>query len=291
MIANDAVLKEELRIIFNSIQKRGIMKTKLGTLYGIGVGPGDPDLITLKATKILSMVQVVFTAASTKNNHSLAVNIAKPHIPATTSIRMLSFPMTKDKEETRESWAKNARIIINELEQGKDVAFLTVGDSMTYSTYGYILKHIKTSAPHVPIISIPGITSYQAAAARLNTPLVEGEESLLVTSGVKGGDRLRQFSYKPETVVFLKAYRNVEDIIAAVDETDLFQDCVGISKCGLTGEEIVTDPKEFAHKPPNYWTLIIAKQKKKIAPLNTNSSKVQLHRRHAEAVAVFAQSM
>ena len=267
------------------------MKTKIGTLYGIGVGPGDPDLITLKATKILSMVQVVFTAASTKNNHSLAVNIAKPHIPETTSIRVLYFPMTKDEKETRESWAKNARIIINQLEQGKDVAFLTVGDSMTYSTYGYILKHIKASAPHVPITSIPGITSYQAAAARLNTPLVEGEESLLVTSGVKGGDRLRQFSYKPETVVFLKAYRNVEDIIAAVDETDLFQNCVGISKCGLTGEEIVTDPKEFAHKPPNYWTLIIAKQKKKIAPLNTNSAKVRLHRRPAEAVAVFAQSM
>jgi precorrin-2/cobalt-factor-2 C20-methyltransferase len=280
----------ELRII-SKIQKRGIMKTKIGTLYGIGVGPGDPELITLKATKILSRVHVVFTAASTKNNHSLAVNIAKSHIPETTSIRVLSFPMTKDKKETRESWVKNARLIINQLEQSKDVAFLTVGDSMTYSTYGYILKHIKASAPHVPIKSIPGITSYQAAAARLNTPLVEGEESLLVTSGVKGGDRLRQFSYKPETVVFLKAYRNVEDIIAAVDETDLFQDCVGISKCGLPGEEIVTDPKEFADKPPNYWTLIIAKQKKKIAALNTNSGKVQLHRQHAEAVAVFAQSM
>lgn len=267
------------------------MKTKLGTLYGIGVGPGDPELITLKATKILSMVQVVFTAASTKNNHSLAVNIAKPHIPETTSIRVLYFPMTKDEKETRKSWAKNARTIINQLEQGKDVAFLTVGDSMTYSTYGYILKHIKASAPHVPIKSIPGITSYQAAAARLNTPLVEGEESLLVTSGVKGGDRLRQFSYKPETVVFLKAYRNVEDIIAAVDETDLFQDCVGISKCGLPGEEIVTDLKEFAIRPPNYWTLIIAKQKKKVTPPEPKPMIGHHHRRQAEPMLEFTESM
>jgi precorrin-2/cobalt-factor-2 C20-methyltransferase len=260
------------------------MKPKIGTLYGIGVGPGDPELMTLKSTKILSMVHVVFTAASTRNNHSLAVNIAKPHIPETTSIRMLSFPMTKDKKETRKSWAKNARIIIDELEQGKDVAFLTVGDSMTYSTYGYILKHVKASAPHVSIKSIPGITSYQAAAARLNTPLVEGEESLLVTSGVNGGDRLRQFSCKPETVVFLKAYRNVKDIIAAVDETDLFQDCVGISKCGLAGEEIVTNPEEFANRPPNYWTLIIAKQKKKITPLRAELRIDRHHRQHAEAV-------
>jgi len=267
------------------------VKTKIGTLYGIGVGPGDPELITLKSAKILNRVHVVFAAASTKNSHSLAVNIAKPHIPQTTSIRMLSFPMIKDEKETRASWAENARIILNELVQGKDAAFLTVGDSMTYSTYGYILAHIKAAAPYITIESIPGITSYQAAAARLNTPLVEGEESLLVTSGVKGGDRLRQFSCKPETVVFLKAYRNVEDIIAAVDESDLFQDCVGISKCGLPGEEIVTDPKEFAVRPPNYWTLIIAKQKKKIAPRNANSDKVQPHRRHAEAMAVFAETI
>ena len=267
------------------------MKKKIGTLYGIGVGPGDPELITLKSAKILSMVHVVFAAASTKNNHSLAVNIAKPHIPETTSIRMLSFPMTKDEKETRESWAENARIIINELLQGKDVAFLTVGDSMTYSTYGYILKHIKASAPYIVIESIPGITSYQAAAARLNIPLVEGEESLLITSGVKGGDRLRQFSCKPENVVFMKAYRNVKDIISAVDETDLFQECVGISKCGLPGEEIIADLKEFAKRPPNYWTLIIAKQNKKVRPLKAERRINRHHRQHAEVVLEFTESM
>ena len=267
------------------------MNKKIGTLFGIGVGPGDPDLITLKATKILRRVHVVFAAASTKNSHSLAVNIAKPHIPETTSIKMLSFPMTKDEKETRESWAENARIIINELLQGKDVAFLTVGDSMHYSTYGYVLKHIKASAPYITIESIPGITSYQAAAARLNTPLVEGEESLLITSGVKGGDRLRQFSSKPENVVFLKAYRNVKDIISAVNEADLFQDCVGISKCGLPGEEIVTDLKKFANRPPNYWTLIIAKQKKKITPLEAEHRISRHHQRHAEAVLEFTESM
>ena len=267
------------------------MNKKIGTLYGIGVGPGDPDLITLKSVKILNRVQVVFAASSTKNSHSLAVNIAKTHIPETTSIRMLSFPMTKDEKETRNSWAENAGIIINELIQGKDAAFITVGDSMTYSTFGYILSHIKASAPYVTIESIPGITSYQAAAARLNTPLVEGEESLLVTSGVKGGDRLRQFSVKPENVVLMKAYRNVKDIICAVDESGLFQDCVGISKCGLPGEEIVTDLKEFAVKPPNYWTLIIAKQKKKVTLPKPMHRISRHHRRPAEPMLEFTGSI
>jgi precorrin-2/cobalt-factor-2 C20-methyltransferase len=267
------------------------MNKKIGTLYGIGVGPGDPDLITLKSVKILNRVQVVFAASSTKNSHSLAVNIAKPHIPKTSSIRMLSFPMTKDEKETRKAWAENAGIIINELIQGKDAAFITVGDSMTYSTYGYILNHIKASAPYITIESIPGITSYQAAAARLNTPLVEGEESLLVTSGVKGGDRLRQFSVKPENVILMKAYRNVKDIVCAVDEAGLFQDCVGISKCGLPGEEIVTDLKEFAIRPPNYWTLIIAKQKKKVTPSEAKLMIAHHHRRQAEPMLEFTESM
>lgn len=258
------------------------MNKKIGTLYGIGVGPGDPELIPLKSVKILSMVNVIFAAASAKNDHSLAVNIAKSHIPAATPVRMLSFPMTKDESKTQAAWAENARIIVDELVQGNDAAFLTVGDPMTFSTYGYILKHIKSSSPYVHIESVPGITSYQAAAARLNTPLVEGEESLLVTSGVKGGDRLRQLSCKPETIVFLKAYRNVQDIISAVDESDLFQDCVGISKCGLPGEEILTDLKTFSKRPPDYWTLVIAKQKKRVASLKVKPMRKPHYRRHEE---------
>ena len=288
---NKWLINHKLRPQLNFNRKGGIMTKKIGTLYGIGVGPGDPDLITLKSVKILNRVQVVFAASSTKNSHSLAVNIAKTHIPETTSIRMLSFPMTKDEKETRRSWAENSGIIINELIQGKDAAFITVGDSMTYSTFGYILKHIKASAPYVTIESIPGITSYQAAAARLNTPLVEGEESLLVTSGVKGGDRLRQFSVKAENVVLMKAYRNVKDIICAVDESGLFQDCVGISKCGLPGEEIVTDLKEFAIRPPNYWTLIIAKQKKKVTTPEPKPMINRHYHRQSEPMLEFTESM
>ena len=116
------------------------MNDKKGTLYGIGVGPGDPELITMKAVKILNRVDIVYAAASTKNNHSLAVNIAGPHIPENTAVKMLRFPMTSDKNETRKAWKTHARTIIAELEKGLDVAFLTLGDSMTYSTYGYILK-------------------------------------------------------------------------------------------------------------------------------------------------------
>jgi precorrin-2/cobalt-factor-2 C20-methyltransferase len=242
------------------------MNKKTGTLYGIGVGPGDPDLITMKAVKILGRVDIVYAAASTKNNHSLAVHIAGSHIPENTAVKMLRFPMTRDKNETRKAWKEHAQTIIAELEKGKDAAFLTLGDSMTYSTYGYILKYVRALASHLEVRTIPGITSYQAAAARLNTPLVEGEETLMVVSGAKGGDRLRDLAGKPENIVFLKAYRNVKDIQAAIDETARFSSCVGVKSCGLADEEIISDTKTLCERAPDYWTLILAKQNNNHGP-------------------------
>ena len=239
-----------------------LMKNKKGILYGLGVGPGDPELITLKAARVLNSVDIVFAAASTKNTYSLAISIAKPHIPDLTPIRMLRFPMTRDKNETQKAWKDHALTIIKELEHGYNVAFITLGDPMTYSTYGYILKTIQTLAPHQPVISIPGITSYQASAACLNTPIVEGEESLLITSGAKGGERFRQLSVKPETVVFLKAYRNVKDITSALDDANRLENSVGITNCGLPDQEIIRNIKELDNRPPEYWTIIIARQKK-----------------------------
>jgi precorrin-2/cobalt-factor-2 C20-methyltransferase len=236
------------------------MTKTTGILYGIGVGPGDPDLITIKAAKILNQVDIVFAAASTKNNHSLAVNIASKHIPDSTAVKMLRFPMTSDKDQTRRAWKEHSQTVIGELEKGQNVAFLTLGDSMTYSTYGYILKYVQTLAPHLEVQTVPGITSYQAAAARLNTPLVEGEESLMVVSGVTGGNRLRELSGKPENVVFLKAYRNVSDIKAAIDETGTYTSCVGVKNCSQSSEIIINDISELSQMKPDYWTLIISKQ-------------------------------
>jgi precorrin-2/cobalt-factor-2 C20-methyltransferase len=237
------------------------MKTTPGTLYGIGVGPGDPELVPVKSARILGQVDIIFAAASTKNSYSLAVNIARPYIPETTPVQVLQFPMTTEAQETWSAWEDNARTLIASLEAGKDIAFLTLGDSMTYSTYGYILKQVKRLAPHLPVVTIPGITSYQAAAACLNTPLVEGEESLMLVSGAQGGNRLRHVTEKPDTIVFLKAYRNIGDISQAIDEAGVYQHCVGVSNCGLPEQKIIPDLHACRDQSPDYWTLIIAHQK------------------------------
>jgi precorrin-2/cobalt-factor-2 C20-methyltransferase len=231
-----------------------------GTLYGIGVGPGDPDLMPLKSIKILQRVGVIFAASSTKNSHSQAVRIAAPHIPPTGDVRLLPFPMTKDRAEKEACWQTHARTIIGELETGRDVAFLTLGDSLTYATYGYVLKYVLALAPEVPVVTVPGITAYQAAAARVNRPLVEGEESLLVLSGVEGGNRLRQLSGSVDNVVFMKAYRNAGDITDALDEQHMLEQSVAVANCGLVDEEVIEDVKTLKQRRPGYWTLILARR-------------------------------
>ena len=231
-----------------------------GTLYGIGVGPGDPDLIPVKSVNILKRVAVIFAASSTKNEHSQAVNIARPHLPENIQVRLLSFPMTKDQAAKEACWQAHARTIIAELEQGHDVAFLTLGDSMTYATYGYVLKYVLALAPDAPVVTVPGITAYQAAAARVNRPLVEGEESLLVLSGVEGGDRFRELSGSVENVVFMKAYRNAADISDALEEAGRLETSVAVANCSLADEEVIEDVKSLKARKPGYWTLVLAKK-------------------------------
>ena len=237
------------------------MDNRLGTFYGIGVGPGEPDLITLKAAKVLAKVNTIFTASSSKNMHSLAVDIARDHIPETTPVIRLSFPMCSDKTVLEKAWKNNAAVILETLKQGKDAAFLTLGDCMTYSTYGYLGRYVKKLAPEVVMVAIPGITSYQAAAARLNRPLVEGEEALLILSGVHGGNRFRELAGSAENVVFMKAYKNVSDIVKSLKERGCLETSLGISSCGLPEERIIEDVREFEKIAPDYWTLIFSKQK------------------------------
>lgn len=234
-----------------------------GTLYGIGVGPGDPELVPLKAVRILGEVDLVFTAASTKNDYSLAEDIVRAHIPAGTVTEKLEFPMSKDKTVMESAWRQNAGHIAQRLSDGKSAAFLTLGDPLTYSTYGYILRYLKAEWPQVRVVTVPGITSYQAAAAAVNEPLVEGEESLVIMSGVHGGERLLEMGGVPENVVFMKAYRNVNGICRALQQAGMADNSVAVSNCSRADETIYWDLCQAEDQIPNYWTLVIAKRNRR----------------------------
>jgi precorrin-2/cobalt-factor-2 C20-methyltransferase len=238
------------------------MTRKTGTLYGIGVGPGDPELITLKALKILTRVPHIFASASSKNTYSLALNIVRSHLNGV-PVEHLPFPMTRKTEVLQGAWEKNARRVLEVLAGGSDAAFITLGDPLTYSTFGYLLKTVKRFDPTVRVVTIPGITSYHAAAALTHTPLSEGEESFFVVSGAMGAARFREVVDKTDNIVLLKTYRHTDDILATLEEMGLLDRAVCISRCGLEGETVVEDLRTLKGRPLPYLSMIIIKKKGK----------------------------
>jgi precorrin-2/cobalt-factor-2 C20-methyltransferase len=234
------------------------MKEK-GILYGIGVGPGDPELLTLKAVRALGEVDVVFAAASTKNDYSTALSIARPHLREDVRVENLGFPMTKDKDALEKAWQENAEIVARDLDRGLNGAFLTLGDPLTYSTYGYLQRTLLALDPDVRLQAIPGITSFHAAAARIGLVLAESKESLLITSGVADPQTLEEQLDVADNAVILKAYKNFEEIRATLERLRLDDKTVLVSRLGMEGESILMDIKD-APATPHYFSLALVKK-------------------------------
>ena len=238
------------------------MTPTAGTLYGIGVGPGDPELITLKALKVLQSVPHIFASCSTKNTYSLALSIVRCHLNGA-GIEHLPFPMTKDPEVLASAWEKNARRVLEVLATGSDAAFVTLGDPLTYSTFGYLLKTLKRLNPQVGIVTIPGITSYSAAAALTQIPLTEGEESFYLVSGALGAAQLKEVIDKSDNIVILKTYRYFDEIYQVLEDMDLLDRTTCISRCGLEGETIVENLRDLKGRELPYLSMVIIKKKGK----------------------------
>ncbi|MFV0423561.1 precorrin-2 C(20)-methyltransferase [Oleidesulfovibrio sp.] len=231
-----------------------------GTLYGIGVGPGDPDLLTIKAVKTLARADVVFAASSTKNDYSVSLSIARPHMRANVEIRQLGFPMLRDKEQLRKAWSENAAVVAEHLAAGKNCAFLTLGDPLIYSTFGYLMQTLRTINPDLPVEVVPGITSYQAAAARTRTVLCESGENLLLLSGVGNGlDKALDFA---DNAVILKTYKNFTTIRDTIVAAKKDSQSTFISRLGMDGE-VVAESLAEAPERPHYFSLLLVTGDKK----------------------------
>jgi len=235
---------------------------KPGTLYGVGVGPGDPELITLKAVKVLNQVEVIFAASSSKNEYSLALESAKSHMLNGAEIMRLSFPMTREQELLDKAWEENARRILQFVQQGKDVAFITIGDPLTYSTFGYVMQAIQEMAPEIPICVVPGVTSYQAATAAAHEIIVAQEQTFCVISGSKGGEQLKEVINQVDCVVMLKVYRHLEEILDTLEELGIKDQVTLVSRCGMQDQVICKNPDELRGKKVPYLSLMIVKKDK-----------------------------
>ena len=228
---------------------------KKGKFYGIGVGVGDPENITVKATKKLHEVDVIVLPEAKSGEGSTAFNIVREYLKPGVEQMFLEFPMIKDVEARKVFRKNNADKVSAELEKGKNVAFLTIGDPMTYSTYTYVLEHI---ADDVEVETIAGITSFNSIAARLNVPLMIGDEDLKVVSVNRKTDIYKEIENN-DNLVLMKISRNFEKIKKAIIETGNKENAVIVSDCGKDNEVVYWDIESVEEVP--YFSTMILKKK------------------------------
>jgi len=236
------------------------MSDQGGTLYGLGVGPGDPGLLTLRALEILRRVPVIFAACSSKNDYSLALGVVSPHLPPETKVVQLPFPMTRDEEERSAAWGENAERILEVVKAGLDAAFITIGDPLTYSTFGYMIRTLSRMEPGIRIVTVPGITAFQAAAARLNMLLAEDQEAVALVSGVSSLKKVKEASDWADTTVILKPYRRFNEILGALENGAPRPRLTLVSRVGLEGEKVEEDAWKLRGQRIDYLSLLLVKK-------------------------------
>ena len=236
--------------------------TAIGTLYGVGVGPGDPELLTLKALRVLHEVDVVFTSAQAKSGTSIAQQIAEPHLRDGAEVIPLAFDHTFEGVESGAAHRENARIVVEVLRRPATAAFLTLGDPMTYSTFTYLLTAIREILPEVPVEVVPGITSFAAAAAAAVEPLAEGDESLCIVSAAKGTDLLRRALGAADSVVVMKGFRQTEALCDLFEAEGLGQEVILSARCSRPGEVLTRGTARIRALPHQYMSLLLARRKR-----------------------------
>lgn len=230
----------------------------MAKLYGIGVGPGDPELITLKAHRILKEADVIFCPEKEAGAGSVAFDIIKELLKdQETKIVNLVYPMHYRGDKLKQLWEENARLIAEHLGENKTGAFITLGDPAVYSTFMYTLPYMEAHGVRTEII--PGITSFCAVASTAKWPLMTWDEDLLVAPVRKNsGEDLVELLKNHDNVVLMKPSANKEAVLRALQENHLEENFVLVSKSGTGDECVVTDYAELEdYKIPYLSTIII----------------------------------
>jgi precorrin-2/cobalt-factor-2 C20-methyltransferase len=238
-------------------------------LYCIGCGPGDPDLLTLKAINIIKNADIIFTPTAREGKPSVALSIVERFLDKDTEIHQLVFPMIKNFNKLKENWENNTIEIANSIRNGKRAIYLTVGDPSLYSTWIYIYREITNNHKDIEVEVIPGITSIFSFSAEIKTPIGEGEEIIGIIPACYNLDRLKIAAQCCDTLVFLKDGRYFNNVLEILTESgfpgesdifiaqDVSTNSEAMQKKKLS--ELLRTPNENNDK---YFSIMIAKKKK-----------------------------
>lgn len=227
-----------------------------GIFYGVGVGPGDPELMTLKACRLIRENPVIALPGA-KPEETLAYRIAVQAVPelADKQLLALTMPMTHDREKMERSHRQAAETVEQVLDQGENVVFLTLGDPTIYSTFSYVQQLVEQDGYATEMVS--GVPSFCAAAARVNKPLVCWNEPLHV---VPAAHRLAESLSDGGQYVLMKSGRRMKEVKEMLAASG--RDVTAVENCGLAGERVYRGVEEIPDDA-GYYSLVLAKQPKR----------------------------
>jgi precorrin-2/cobalt-factor-2 C20-methyltransferase len=227
-------------------------------LYGIGLGPGDPELITVKGLRLLREAHVVFLPTRRAHAESYAGRIAADYLdPTRQQIVSLVYPAQRGEPDSADRWATNADRIAAALSGGRRGAFLTEGDPLLYSTFVHALLPLRDRHPELEVCVVPGVWSGSAAAAAIAEPLADGDERLAVLPAVYARDELHAALRDYDTVVLLKPGDDLAalgDALRAAGATATW-----VRRVGRPEQQVARDLATLPPGPPDYFSLLIVR--------------------------------
>lgn len=213
----------------------------LGTFWGIGVGPGPAGYIPLAAVEALQRADIVYAPRARTSETSVALQCLVGINIDPERIREIEFNMDPDRSVLSKHYAQLAETIAVDLRAGHNVAYLTIGDSLTYSTYGYILAALQEYLPGLPQRTFPGITSYAAAASAMGWPLGVGKERMLILPCPEDAAALRQDIESHDIVVLMKIGPRLPWVLTLLRDMGIAEHCAFARRIGLADEMLADD--------------------------------------------------
>lgn len=242
---------------------------RYGDLYGVGVGPGAPDLLTLRALDVLRRAPVLVMPRGSEHGASVAWEIVRPalgDVPGQERL-FLTFPMSKDPARLRPAWDQAFAAIGERLEKGLDVAFATEGDPSLFSTFIYLAGEAPRRWPGIRIEVVPGVSSIAAVPATTGVPLADGQERIAIVPATYGLEDLDELLARFDTTVLMKIGTELPRIVEALRRARLLDRAVYVSRATMREQRIVRDLGAMAPERGDCFAMVIVSRKERSGAL------------------------
>ena len=237
---------------------------KFGKLIGASLGPGDPELITRRSWAVLQSGARWIYPVKKAAEASYALSIVeRGGLPVPADAVSLIFPMTRDAELLAKAWLRAAEQTVKLLAEGRDLVFLVEGDASTFATFGHLARIARELAPEIKVETIPGVSSFAAAAAAAGIPLAEEDETLAIIPAAYGTGVIDHLLDEFDTLILLKVKPMLDEVLELLEKRGLLAKSCFIEKVGSPEERIVRDIASLQGETVNYLSLLLVQSPKR----------------------------